>query len=107
MASSLNPLERLKVKDSELSSVQDNVIRSVAPILQKVIIDGQILEDISIATGAVRNISHGLGRPITGYFIMKRNANAQIWDSEATNTQKDIYLKLNSSANCIVSIWVF
>lgn len=76
-------------------------------ILNKEILDGVLLKDVLVATGAVRHIQHGLARPVTGYIVVKRNANSVIWDSEASNNRKELFLDLNSSATVTVTLWVF
>lgn len=105
--SSLNPIEKIKTTDSDLSAVQDNIVRSLSSLLVKEILDGQILKNISLASGSINKVSHLLSRPVTGYIVIKKNANATIWDSESSNAQKDLFLTLNTSANCTVSLWVF
>lgn len=76
-------------------------------IQRKPIIDGILLPSIVLTSGAANIIPHKLSRPLIGYIITLRSADCSIWDEQSTNTQKDTYLNLQTSANVTVDIWVF
>lgn len=71
------------------------------------IIDGILIRDIDLTTGSVNIIQHGLGRNVIGWILVSNSTGCIIWDSQATNTDKDKFIYLNSSANTTASIWIF
>lgn len=107
MANNLILFQKLRTGIDVVDQVIEKLFTSLSTIFNKQIIDGKFLEDVLITTGATRSIAHGLQRPVVGYIVVKRSANSQIWDSESTNTKKDIFLNLNSSATVTISLWVF
>ena len=99
-----------KVQLEEMDHVelfQDNVERVLGPILSSEIWDGVLLRDVYLETGTVQRIKHRLGRDIVGYVVVMKDTNASIWDEQTNNTQRDLFLNLQTSADCKVSIWVF
>ena len=103
-------IPRFNKKKSDIGDV-DDLYQTLDPtlraILAKTILDGQILSDIALVTGSSNSVSHLLGRDCQGYIVTKRSVDCRIWDDEATNTEKAIFLKLRTSANATVSLWVF
>lgn len=90
----------------ELNRVQDNIDTAFNPFLNSEIVDGILLTNIPLVTG-VNEINHKLGRILQGWIPVGQSANANIWDSQATNIRKARTLILNSSANLTISLWVF
>lgn len=73
------------------------------PILALPILNGNMLNNISLAIGATV-IPHKLGRKLQGWVITDINAASTIYRSGTLN---DKTLALTSSAVCVVDIWVF
>lgn len=107
VARSIPDFQKISTNIKEVDRMTEKLSLTLGVLLAKQIIDGELLEDVLVTTGATRTIPHTLQRPVTGYIIVKRNANAVIWDSESLNLRKDLFLDLNSSATVTVSIWVF
>lgn len=76
------------------------------PVIACPIINGLLLEDISLETGA-NVINHKLGRKLIGWIIVRQNADASIYDMQEFNQMPQLTLNLTSSADCNVSLWVF
>ncbi len=92
----------------DLQRVQDftkNTINSL--IAQNPLLESNFIEDIVITTGTPRSIEHKLGKELTGFLVHRINADANVWDSQSTNSFPGRTLILNSSANVTVSIIVF
>lgn len=106
LPSSLIQFKKVGQKSPELTQFQDNCEQTFSRLTNKQILDGVLLEDVALTTAA-SNISHGLGRPVTGYMVIKKNANAVVYDNESTNTKKTQFLILRASATVIVSLWIF
>lgn len=98
---------RVKTENNELRQVQDSVASVFAKLTDKIVIDGLHQTGIDIISGTQKIVNHGLGRDLKGWFITLRNANAVVWDSQATNKTPSRTLILNASANVTVDLWVF
>lgn len=69
--------------------------------------NGKQTTEIPLSTTA-KVIPHGLGRVPTGWIIIKKNANAVIYDdSTGVDIDKKSFIRLTASASVTVSIWVF
>lgn len=99
--------KRVKSQDRIVNQIQDNVEQVLSPLLRALISDGRLIENILIETGTPKSINHGLGRKLRGWMVTSKNSNADIWDSQSTNKLSSKTLILNSSANVIISLWVF
>ena len=85
----------------ESQRLQDNIESALAPILRNPLLDGILLQ-ANLVSGN-NAIEHKLNRKIRGYIIVKKSANANIYDS----SDDEQFLNLNSSAAVTVSLWVF
>lgn len=85
--------------------VQDNVNSAFIPLQSAQIINGQVLKGILLTTGQDNPVSHKLGRELVGYIVIKKNANADVWDS--TSATPTLTVVLQTSANCTVDLYVF
>lgn len=96
---------RVNTKLNDLKLLQDSLDAALRPIIDKLILDGRLIEDIELTTGQANLIDHRLGRSIRGYVVVKRDADARVWDSVPDRPATQIDLR--SSANVTISIWVF
>ena len=70
------------------------------------IADGELLENRTLAVGD-NYLPHGLGRPTSGMLVVRQDFAASLYEDFQNNPVPDKILKINSSAPCTVSIWVF
>ena len=73
------------------------------PLIKNVLTQGNFLQNVSITSGT-NVINHQLGRTQLGWYIVDQNAAATFYRSQPFN---NLTLTLNSSANCVISLWVF
>jgi hypothetical protein len=106
LVAGIRDLRKIQSDNEELSRVQDLVGECLQPVLQAAILDGVLLKDLTLTPGA-NSIEHKLGRKPLGWIVVGLNASASIWDSQEANTFKTRTLALNSSANCVVTLWIF
>lgn len=85
--------------------VQDNVNAAFIPLQASQIINGQVLKGVSLTTGQDNIVNHRLGRELVGYIVIKKNANADVWDSSTLTPALTVVLQ--TSANCTVDLYVF
>lgn len=104
--STLFPFKTINLKDQDISRIQSNITQTFNSILNKKILDGQLLEDIDLTT-SFQNIEHKLNRAVIGYIVVKRNADSRVWDNEANNTKKELFLTLKANVSVTVSLWIF
>ena len=102
----LTKLSKVQSTDDVLNRVQDGLIRSLNPVLGNQILQGQLLQSVSLATG-LNTINHKLGRDLVGWFITRLRANSIVWDSQDTNQSSNLTLILNASAPVVIDLWVF
>lgn len=103
----LKPVKQIVTEDRLLNQVQSNVTQAFKQITNIPLLDGKLISDVSITSGTAKTVNHGLGRTLQGWFITKKNANADVWDSQSSNSFTDKTLVLNASSNVTVSLWVF
>ena len=89
-----------------LNIIQSNWATLLNPLLDQAITQGQILENVDLVTGA-NTVNHRLGRKLRGWMIVRQRSSASIYDTQDTNPTPSVTLRLDSSANVKVDIFVF
>ena len=97
----------LNFQDNALSQVLQRIKLILEQVTGKTLLDGYLLESKALSTGVSNSITHKLGREPRGYIITQKSVDCRIWDDQLTNTDKDKFLKLRTSANVTVNIWIF
>lgn len=93
-------------EDRVLNMVQDNLVKSINHVAQNPLVNGQILEKVSLLSGA-NVVVHGLGRPLLGWYITRIRASAIIYDTQDLNKNPSSNLQLVASGAVVVDIAVF
>lgn len=71
----MRAFQRIQTEDEELRRVQDSVEAAFKPLLLNPTLDGALLKDVVLTGGGVVNdVSHLLGRPLTGWFPTRVHA---------------------------------
>lgn len=107
MTQALTIFSKIGFTDDQLARLESNIENTFAPIITKEILNGRLIKNIALTAGLTNKVEHGLQREVLGYIIVKKGANAVIWDGEASNTMKSSFLNILCSANVTVSFWVF
>ena len=103
----LRAFKKLKIEDRATEKFQDNVEVSLNAVLNKEILDGILIQNVSILTGVTNVINHKLDRIPLGYLIIRKRADSRIWDLQDANNNKTKTLSLVCSADVTIDIWVF
>lgn len=103
----IKAFKTIRTDNENLDEVQDNVQDVLTPIIRSQIIDGIVLKDISLDSSVDNVINHKLGRIPTGWFLIRKRAQADIWDIQDSNRTPSRTLVLKSSANVVVDLWIF
>lgn len=96
---------KVQVDDDALNRVQDRIKQVTDALVANQLLEGRLVT-VTLAAGAFTPVSHGLGRRPTGYLVVRRNANAAIWDQGDT-PDSNAFLYLQTSATVTVTLWVF
>lgn len=101
--SSLPNYKRVISPDTSVNHLQDAVAPIFDSLQAKELIKGRLIKDVIVTTSTV-TINHGLGRQLIGWHIVRKNADANVWEDSAPTTTQ---LVLDSDATVTVSLWVF
>lgn len=103
----ISQLMEIRTADRDLMSVQDTVKQLFQEIAPNPFLKGNLVKNISITSGTVSAVAHGLKDPVTGYIVTRNQANAVIWDTQSANSNAKLLFYLNASANTTVDVWFF
>jgi hypothetical protein len=95
-----------KNDDQPFQLMQTRWASILNPILAGPLSQSNILANVSLING-VNVIDHKLGRKLQGWWIVRQNAAAQIYDNQANNLMSDKTLVLTSNAAVTVNLVVF
>lgn len=99
----MNAVRAINVQDFKLSQVQDNLIRAVRDIQDKIIIDGVELTGIQILTTDTP-VQHKLQRIPLGYIVISKEGPGDIYQVGIADT---LTITLKSTVAVTANIWVF
>jgi len=101
----LKTFTQINVTDYELSRVQNGLINFSNQFPGIPILDGRLIESVSLVAGQDNLVETKLDVNWTGWFLARLTANAVVYEGTQTNRLK--FLNLRCSADCTVSVWVF
>lgn len=99
-------LRRVKSLDRNLDQVQSNVAEILEPISAVPLTRGFILSGVVLASGD-NHVNHKLGRALTGWFVVRKRAAADIYDKQDVNSSPALDLVLHATAAVTVDLFVF
>lgn len=89
-----------------LNLFQTQLASALSPITNLPMCKSTILTNKALAAGA-NTIQTQLGYPLSGFYIIRQRAQADIWDSQDGNSDPSNTLILNSSAAVVVDLVIF
>lgn len=92
--------------DRQFQQFQQNLVTSLMPVTANAFTQGVILPKVSLKVGAT-TIPTTLNRTLQGYVVVRQRAQANIWDSQDSNSSPSQTLILNSTAAVVVDLMVF
>jgi|TARA_R100001530_G_scaffold109694_1_gene77053 hypothetical protein len=93
-------------ENAEVTRLQSHIKTTLNPLLELPISDGVLIKDLSIETSDTR-VNHGLGREYEGFVVTRLQANAVIYESDSTNTNKNLFILLKGSSSATADIYFF
>jgi hypothetical protein len=104
---SIPAFSRIQSQDDVLNRVQQNLSRSLNPIVQLPQTQGQILQNVILASGT-NIIEHKLGRTLLGWYPVRMRGNfVQLYDQQVTNVTPAVTLMLYASVAGDIDLYVF
>lgn len=103
----MKEFKKFRAIDPDVTKVQENVQEYLRQITQNPVLDGLLLQDITLSSASVTNVNHGLGRAPIGWIVTRQRASSIIWDSQDSNTLPSKTLQLNCSSDVVVDLWIF
>lgn len=88
-----------------INTMQSNIENSVGSVIRAELLNGRLIENVNLTAAVATSIEHKLDRNYRGWYIVKQNTNANVWQIATESEAK--FLQLQTSASCMVSIWVF
>ena len=95
-------ISSVQMDDEKINRIQSNILPPLNALINITFLDGVLLKDQALASGTT-SVDYKLGRKLSGYLILKQNAQASIWLGSATDTTASF----GSSNSVTVDLWVF
>ena len=103
----LRSFQRVDTTDSSMREMQYRLEETLRPVTDSSIVDGRLIEDVSLASGTTSKIAHRLGRSIIGWIVVGKNAAQHVYDENSGKSDLGTYLHLTASGTVTVNVWVF
>lgn len=107
MSNRIKSFRKLTTENRELNRVQDYLGEIFEQILLSEVINGVLLKNIDLTTGQANNVEHKLNRAPLGWTVIRKRADANIWDAQDDNVLKTKTIDLRCDADVTVDLWVF
>lgn len=99
-------LPQFNSDSKDLAMLQNTWASQLDPIIGLPIVKGLILPSVSLVSGT-NEVNHRLGRKLQGWWIVRQRAAASIYDQQDSEMNPSLMLKLISTANVLVDLFVF
>jgi hypothetical protein len=99
-------IAKVQTPDRNLNKIQDNIKLALSPLTGNKLFFGNLLTNVSLASGA-NSINHGLGYPLSGWYMTRIRASASFYDTQDSNPTPSTTLQIVASAAAVVDLWVF
>lgn len=90
----------------EVNMLQDNIINALNPLLSLPLSDSNLIRGVELLTGS-NSINHGLGRPLIGWILTRKDADENVYDNQSNNPLPERTLLLVSTGDVSVDVMVF
>lgn len=98
---------KIYTEDLLQQRLQDSVASSFQYFEKLPQLDSVIVENVVLTSGVDNQVEHKLNRKIVGWQIIRKNANADVWESSTANNIPSSVIILRSSATVTVSFIFF
>ena len=103
----MKKLKKVFTKNEDVQALQDNVAHYLVQLDSLPELDSHFIQDIRLTSAVDNIVPHELNRRIQGWYVVRQNANAVVYESSTVNDNPTAYVILRASATCTVSIIFF
>jgi len=102
------PITKIRTGNQDIDRIGDSLLNQSNWLGSKEIIDGVLIADQALVTGANGNsITHKLGRAYKGYIVVKSSNYLLTHGDQPTLADTSLFINIRASVACTVTIWVF
>ncbi len=101
-----NKLPIIASDSEQLTMLQTRWASILGPLLANPMLSGAVLKQVSLTTGS-NVVNHRLGRKLQGWFLTRKRAAGNIYDTQDSNSMPELTLQLESSTSAVVDIYVY
>lgn len=98
----IKEFKRVSGATEEVAKLQTRLYEFFTQFTDNPLLNGVLLKNIELTTSNV-NVNHTLGRECQGWIVINKNANADIWQTDASKS----IITLRATAAVKVDLWVF
>lgn len=98
----LKPFKQQQASDPNVARLGSNIREWSEQFQEIAILSGRLIEDIELTTDP-KKVNHGLKRVPKGWFVVSKDANANVWQTAKSDTT----ITFDASATVTISIWIF
>lgn len=91
----------------ELNLIQDNIATALDSLVDLQTLDSVIIRGQKLLAAGTTTVNHKLRRKLSGWKIVRKSAQSDVWDTQDTNKSPELTLTLRCSANVTVDLEVF
>jgi hypothetical protein len=88
-----------------LNRLQNKLVDAVGALRASPLAPSKVLTSVAIGTSSTE-VAHTLGRRVVGWVVVRRDANAVVWES-TTQTDRTRFLTLQAGSAVTVDLLVF
>lgn len=98
--------QKVITENFEINKVQTNINKKFEEVTSNRILQGRLIENVSLAAGTDKTIDHGLGRSAK-WLVVRNSAEGYPQDKQSTNPTPSQTLVLFSTSARTVDLYVF
>jgi hypothetical protein len=102
----IKQLEKQQTDNQDIELLQQNLKKFTKPLEDNPILDGRLIEGITVPGAGNVVVNHKLGRKPRGWILTDKAGDGVIFRGAAW-TDKTIELANSVVTDCVVAIWVF
>lgn len=95
---------KIVTKDADLNRVQDNIFTSLDPVVSKIQLDSNVIQNVILTNLTTVNVPHLLNRIPIGFIVINKTNESDVWNAKISDAN---YLYLTCSSNCTITILTF
>lgn len=111
------PFRRIRTADPDLDRVQDSLAQTLDPVVKAALLNNVLVSNMpGTAVGTTvqlnigtsfQNVAHTLGRTPIGWLVVRRDADANVWETAIGNPDATKFLRLRATVAVNVTLLVF